>query len=113
METIKMTARQRLNVESILRQKRITNENDFVLAVEVKRKLGFTEDERKEFLKDVGDGKAILNAVRLDAIEPKEIEFEMAELRALAGYLRETPFGVDDADWWLPFKEALKECKAW
>jgi hypothetical protein len=102
---ITMNVQQRLNLEGIIRQQRVPDGDDLMTLYEMRKKIGFTDEERERYVIVENGIVKLTPAVQQDP--PVEIDLERGEMRKLKGLLNDWKFSVDDVDWYTPLREAL------
>jgi hypothetical protein len=83
---------------------------DLLVWMDISKKLWPNQAEKELYIKDLGDGRGMIdqNAVKLG--ETIEVEFEKEETRRLISLLNEWPsFMKSDLEWILPLKTSLED----
>lgn len=109
MPKLTLTVAQRINLESIIRTKRSADGDDFIQLCELREKIGFEDDERKQYLQVEGNLTTLRPAVIKQTVG-REFELEKAEVRKIQSLLTDWQgYTTDDAYWLRPLKESLKQ----
>lgn len=106
-ESIKLNAFQRLSLESILNQQRGSVSN-LMTTYDLINKIKLTKEQSGSNIKELPDGRVMVDRNGLATIPDEEIHLEKAEKRKLTeiinGY---ESFGPSDLEWVMPIKKQL------
>lgn len=107
--TLHLTMMQRLSLDSLLSLQRGSLDDLFTLH-DIREKVKLPPALREEYIKELPDGRAILDVHALELAESNDFEFEKEEVRRLSKLLKEwTNFTEADLAWVLPLKKALEQ----
>jgi hypothetical protein len=111
--TLTLTMQQRLNLEAIIRDKRYTDIDDAVIMHSALGKIKVPIDIRTTLVRDLSDGRSIVDLKAL-AISPTiSIDLESAEVLKLITRLeewrKEKGISADDVDWYVPLVKDLTQ----
>ncbi len=113
MAKLILTVRQRLLLENYVRAQRVEDDmNALELLIDIRKKVGFSDDERLQFVIPFPDGTFQLKPKLPDL--PTEIEFEQAEIRKLASIVKSVKLTPDDAElWYFDLRKQLITAGVW
>jgi hypothetical protein len=104
-EFIEFTLLQRLSVEAILGQQRGTV-GDLITVFDITNKIKVAD--RDVYIKDLPDGRVMVDQEAINNAPAEKIELEKAERRKLSEILKaHNTFGPNDLAWVLPLKKQL------
>ncbi len=113
--TIQLTGMQRVNVESIIRAKRYNDYDDADIYYAILKKTRLSAEDRKKYVRDLPDGRAVLSIEEIGKLEPLDVELERAELLKLRSrleeFVKDPGIGAEDVEWFGPLKTALDDAK--
>ena len=113
MITLILNVRQRLMLESVIRQQRAEDDmNALELLVGLRKKVGFSDEERIPFTVPFPDGTYQVRATLPSLDVP--LELETAEMRKLASILKSLKLTSDDAElWYFDIRQKLQDAGFW
>lgn len=106
---MKLSIRQRLNLDGILRQQKSTDGEELMLNYDLVKKVKMPREDRSIYVREVMGG-IVLDEKAIDAGPVLAVELSTAEVRRLQAVLRAwTQFGPDDVEWLNDVKDQLNE----
>jgi len=105
-ESIEFTLIQRLSLEALLGQQR-GSVADLITLFDITNKLKV--EAREAYVKELPDGRVLVDNEAISKTPPVQIELEKAERRKLLDIIKgHNTFGPSDLAWVLPLKKQLE-----